>query len=67
MYYQVFKAKGVIGSPINEVWAFVMDMEKDTDYIAKFFHFDVKSVRQWYFVHLILASIWNIEVLQIYS
>jgi streptomycin 6-kinase len=57
----VIDPKGVIGSPLNEIWAFIMDREKDTEYVAEFFNFEVSCVRQWYFVHLILASLWNIE------
>lgn len=53
--------KGVIGYPINEVWAYVIDMEKDTKFIADFFNYDVNIVRAWYFVHLILASCWCLE------
>lgn len=53
--------KGVIGPPIFETWAFVMNMEKDTEFIANFFRFDLQDVRDWYFVHLILAVCWNLE------
>lgn len=56
-----FNPKGVIGYPINEIWAFIADMEKDTQYVANFFDFDLQEVRQWYFVHLILAACYNIE------
>ena len=57
----VIDPKGVIGAPINEVWAFIMDIEKDTQFVADFFDFDVQEVRDWYFVHLILAACWNLE------
>ena len=38
-----------------------MNIEKDTQYIALFFGYDVLFVRQWYFVHVILAACWNLE------
>ena len=38
-----------------------MDVEEDTQYIALFFDYDVLFVRQWYFVHVILAACWNLE------
>ncbi len=59
--WMVIDPKGVIGDPIHEVWAFIMDVEKDTQYIADFFNFDVTVVRQWYFVHAILAACWSLE------
>ncbi|MDF2549671.1 MAG: Streptomycin 6-kinase [Chlamydiales bacterium] len=59
--WAVIDPKGVIGYPVNEVWAFIMDMEKDTAYVASSMSLELKSVREWYFVHLILASAWNIE------
>lgn len=57
----VIDPKGVIGYPINEVWTFIGDMEKDTQFVADFFTFDLQEVRDWYFVHLILAVCWNQE------
>lgn len=57
----VIDPKGVIGSPIHEVWAFIMDFEEDTQFVADFFAFDLQEVRSWYFVHLMLAVCWNIE------
>ena len=57
----IIDPKGVIGYPINEVWAYVMDMEKDTKFIAEFFNYNLNTVRHWYFVHLILASCWCLE------
>ncbi len=52
---------GVVGHSINEVWAFVMDFQKDTNFIANYFNWDAQLVREWYFVHLILVSIYNIQ------
>lgn len=57
----VIDPKGVMGHPINEVWAFVVNIESDTQFIANFFGFDLQQVRDWYFVHLILAACWNLE------
>ena len=57
----IIDPKGVIGYPINETWAYVMNMEKDTKFIAEFFNYDLNTVRSWYFVHLILASCWCLE------
>lgn len=51
----------MIGYPINEVWAYVMNIEADTKFIAEFFNYDLNTVRFWYFVHLILASCWCLE------
>ncbi|MGX6960353.1 MAG: aminoglycoside phosphotransferase family protein [Rickettsia endosymbiont of Pentastiridius leporinus] len=57
----VIDPKGVIGYPINEVWAFIMDIEKDTEFVANYFRFNLQEVRSWYFVQLILAICWNLE------
>lgn len=57
----VIDPKGVIGGPINEAWAFVIDIENDTKFIADFFGFQLQDVRDWYFVHLALAACWNLE------
>ena len=53
--------KGVIGAPIHEVWAFIMDFETDTQFVADFFALDSQEVREWYFVHLMLALCWSME------
>jgi streptomycin 6-kinase len=57
----VIDPKGVIGSPINEVWAFVMDIERDIPFIAQYFNFRTQDVFNWYFTHVILAACWNLE------
>lgn len=57
----VIDPKGVIGNPINEVWAFIMDVEKDTQYVAQAFNYELKFVLYWYFVHLIMSACWNLE------
>ena len=51
----------MIGYPINEVWAFVMEIESDTKFIAEFFNYDLEMVRYWYFIHLIVAACWCLE------
>lgn len=57
----VIDPKGVIGSPINEVWAFVEDPKNDLIFISNYFNFNHDSVIQWYYVHLILAACWQVE------
>ncbi len=57
----VIDPKGVIGDPVNEVWTFIMDMENDTQFVANYFGFELQAVRDWYFVHLVLAACWNLE------
>lgn len=57
----VIDPKGVIGYPINDVWTFIENIEKDTQIIADFFSFDLQDIRDWYFVHLILAVCWSQE------
>jgi streptomycin 6-kinase len=59
--WRIIDPKGLIGLPINEMWAFVMDVEKDTQFIADFFKYEVLFVRKWYFVHVMLAACWNLE------
>ncbi len=53
--------KGVIGYPINEVWATIINIEHDSQYIAEYFNFDLMEVREWYFVHLMLVACWVVE------
>jgi streptomycin 6-kinase len=57
----VIDPKGVIGSPMNEIWACVMDIERDIPFIAHYFNFRTQDVFNWYFVHVILAACWNLE------
>jgi hypothetical protein len=38
-----------------------MDPIKDTEFVAGYFNFDLLTLRQWYFVHLMLAASWNCE------
>jgi streptomycin 6-kinase len=57
----VIDPQGVVGYPINEVWAFIIDPIPDTQFAADYFKFDVKTVREWYFIHLVLMICWNIN------
>lgn len=57
----VIDPKGVIGYPINEVWAFVQDLEKDLPIISKEFGFDIKMLSKCYYAHAVLAACWNVE------
>jgi len=57
----VIDPKGVIGYPINEIWSFVEDPQKDLLFIAEYFNFPFLHVVQWYYVHLVLAACWQIE------
>ena len=52
--------KGVIGSPMNEIWAFIIEIERDILYIAQYFDFKAQDLFDWYFVHLILTVCWNL-------
>lgn len=53
--------KGVIGSPINELWTCVEEPEYDLEYISKYFNFKFDEVVKWSYVHLILAACWQVE------
>jgi streptomycin 6-kinase len=57
----VIDPKGIIGPPINEVWAFVENINVDASLIAHYFGFNEQDVFDWYFVHLVLAACWNLE------
>ncbi len=57
----VIDPKGVIGSPLNEMWAFVMDIPRDIPFIAQYFGYKEQDLFDWYFVHVILAACWNLE------
>jgi streptomycin 6-kinase len=57
----VIDPKGVIGSPMNEICAFVKNIERDIPFIAQYFGFKVQDLFDWYFVHLILSICWNLE------
>ncbi|MBN9412527.1 MAG: phosphotransferase [Candidatus Paracaedimonas acanthamoebae] len=57
----VIDPQGVIGPPMSEIWAFIIDPIADTEYVATYFNDSLSTVREWYFVRLILASCWNLE------
>lgn len=57
----VIDPKGVIGYPINEVWAFVEDPLYDLQFISNYFDFKFEDVVKWYYVHLVLAACWQVE------
>lgn len=57
----VIDPKGVIGSPIHEMWACVEDPFRDLRYVSTYFHYPFKKVAEWYYVHLILAACWQAE------
>jgi streptomycin 6-kinase len=59
--WKVIDPKGVIGHPLHEIWAFVMDIEKDIPYIAKALGYSEQQVLQCYYIHLVLAACWNVE------
>ena len=57
----VIDPKSAIGSPMNEIWAFVMDIERDIPFIAQYFNYRTQDLFDWYFLHVILAACWNLE------
>lgn len=57
----VIDPKGVIGFPINDVWACVEKPCHDLKYIAEYFDYSYEDVVQWYYVHLVLAACWQVE------
>lgn len=57
----VIDPKGVIGYPINEVWAFIEEPAYDLAFVSKFFDFNLGDVVKWYTVHLVLAACWQVE------
>lgn len=57
----VIDPKGVIGSPIHEMWACVEDPQQDLRYLSAYFHYPFQEVAEWYYVHLILAACWQAE------
>jgi len=59
--WKIIDPKGVVGHKVNEAWACVKEFEQDTHYIANYFKWNVQWVREWYFVHLMLSAIWNVQ------
>lgn len=59
--WQVIDPKGVIGFPINEVWACVEEPYYDLQYIAKRFAYNFDEAVKWYYVHAIVGACWQVE------
>ena len=59
--WKVIDPQGVIGLPINEVWAFIVDTEEDIPFITKYFNFNETDLEKAYFMHTVLSSLWAIE------
>ena len=55
----VIDPKGVIGYPINEIWACVEDPSYDLKYLADYFNYRFEEVVKWYYVHLTLLTCWQ--------
>lgn len=53
--------KGVIGPAIFEVFAFIIDVEKDAEFVLQFFGYNLQEVREWYFIRAVLSICWNLE------
>ncbi len=53
--------KGVVGFPINEVWAMVEDPRYDLPFISRYFDFKYSDVVSWYYVHVVLAACWSVQ------
>lgn len=57
----VIDPKGVVGDPINEIWACVENPEHDLNYISNYFNYTFDRAAKWYYVHLVLAACWQVE------
>ena len=57
----VIDPKGVIGFPINEIWACVEEPRYDLEYISEYFNYKFDDVTKWYYVHAVLAACWQAE------
>ncbi len=57
----VIDPKGVIGSPIHEIWACIEDPGHDLKFLAGYFGYPLQDVIEWYYVRLILAACWQAE------
>lgn len=57
----VIDPKGVIGHPINDLWACIEEPNHDLRYISEYFGYQFDNVVKWYYVHLILAACWQTE------
>lgn len=52
---------GVIGFPINEICAFVNDIEEDIPFIANYFDFAIEDIKKCYLMHTVIAATWAAE------
>ena len=59
--WRVIDPHGVVGFSINEVWAFVQDIDRDIPIIAEYFNFNLEDVQKCYFMHAVLSGIWAVE------
>jgi streptomycin 6-kinase len=59
--WKVIDPHGVIGFPINEVWAFVQNIDEDLPFIAKYFKFNLADLKKCYFMHAVLSAVWAVE------
>lgn len=57
----VIDPKGVIGFPLNEIWACVEDPHYDLEFVSKYFDYRLDDVIKWYYVHAVLAACWQVE------
>lgn len=57
----VIDAKGVIGQPINELWALIEEPKHDLPFVANYFQLELSHLVKWYYVHLVLAACWRVE------
>jgi streptomycin 6-kinase len=59
--WKIIDPHGVIGFPINEVWAFIQDIVQDIPFIANYYGFPIDDIKKCYFMHSVLSSIWAVE------
>lgn len=57
----VIDPKGVIGFPINEIWACVEELPYDLVFVSNYFGYRSDDVVKWYYVHAVLAACWQVE------
>lgn len=57
----VIDPKGVVGYPIQEVWACVEDPVSDLRFLSQFFGYSLQELIRWYYLHLLLAACWQVE------
>ena len=57
--WKIIDPHGVIGFPINEVWAFVQDVGQDIPFIANYFGFPMDDIKKCYFMHSVLELVFK--------